>query len=352
MAIDVYSQCPGATGKKIKFCCSDFISELEKIDRMIEGEQFAACLQHIDRLREQPENHDRQCLLAYQAMLLRATGQVQAAQTHAAYFLEKYPTNQLALAEAAMLAAGRDDAAAMNFLQRSFAQAKGSWSWRTYQAAEILTEVYLHQGRWLPARSLLQFLLLVDKKNENVLQMLTELFRSPEIPLLLKEDPRFPSPPKNAAWKDRYAKALESTTYGDWLGTEQNLTALASEAPDSPAIWRSLATLRGWLADASGCIAALRKYAALDIPLEDAVEAEATAMLLTKNHLGDAVAILNVTWTVKDADRVQESLLSDERIKPIAFDPVELASEDSPPPKAAFILFDRAVVESLEGLTA
>ena len=139
MAIDAYSQCPGATGKKIKFCCPDFLAELEKIDRMMEGEQYAACLHHIEHLREQPANSDRQCLLAYQTMLLRATGQLEAAQTIAATFLEKYPANQAALAESTILATLKKDyASAMNFLQRSFAEAKGSWSWRTYQAAQTV----------------------------------------------------------------------------------------------------------------------------------------------------------------------------------------------------------------------
>ncbi len=105
MALDAYTPCPGATGKKIKFCCPDFLSELEKIDQMIAGEQFAGCLQHIMCLCEQPANRDRQCLLSYQALLLRVTGQFDAARTHAAAFLQKYPGNQVALAESAMLAA-------------------------------------------------------------------------------------------------------------------------------------------------------------------------------------------------------------------------------------------------------
>jgi hypothetical protein len=31
MPIDAYSPCPGGTGKKIKFCCPDFLGELETI---------------------------------------------------------------------------------------------------------------------------------------------------------------------------------------------------------------------------------------------------------------------------------------------------------------------------------
>ena len=52
MALDAYSLCPGGTGKKIKFCCPDFLPELQKIDRMLDGEQYMACLQHIEQLRE------------------------------------------------------------------------------------------------------------------------------------------------------------------------------------------------------------------------------------------------------------------------------------------------------------
>jgi hypothetical protein len=61
MALDAYSFCPGGTGKKIKFCCPDFLPELQKIDRMLEGEQYMACLQHIERVRDLPGNHNRAC---------------------------------------------------------------------------------------------------------------------------------------------------------------------------------------------------------------------------------------------------------------------------------------------------
>ena len=39
MPIDAYSLCPGGTGKKIKFCCPDFLGELQQIDKMLEGKQ-------------------------------------------------------------------------------------------------------------------------------------------------------------------------------------------------------------------------------------------------------------------------------------------------------------------------
>ena len=105
MSLDAYSLCPGGTGKKIKFCCGDFLAELQKIDRMLEGEQYLACLKHVDRLLEQEPGRDRACLLATKCVLLRATDQVEAARATAAAFLVKYPENQVALAEMAILAA-------------------------------------------------------------------------------------------------------------------------------------------------------------------------------------------------------------------------------------------------------
>ena len=70
--------------------------------------------------------------------------------------------------------------------------------------------------------------------------------------------------------------------------------------------------MRGWLADNPGCIDALRRYAALRAGeadgLEDAVEAEATAMFLSPDPLGDRIEMLNLVWTVKDAERLQEAM--------------------------------------------
>ncbi len=240
----------------------------------------------------------------------------------------------------------------MNFLQGALAQAKGALSWRTYEAAEILAQVLLDQDQWLPGRALLQFLLIVEKNDKNISAMLIDLFRSPHVPLLLKKDPQFGPLPENAPWEAGFTQAFVSIAYGDWLSAERKLSELAHEFPDSSVIWRTLATLRGWLADSSGCIAAWEKYASLDIPWEDAVEAEATAMLLADHPLGDETSLLNVTWTVNDVERLQETLLSDPRLKPINFNAAELVSEDAPPPKAIFMLLDRPATESLEAITA
>ena len=71
MAIDPYSPCPGGTGKKIKFCCSELMGDLEQIERLTEGQQYAAALAEVDRLTQL--HPGRACLMANRR-LSRARG--------------------------------------------------------------------------------------------------------------------------------------------------------------------------------------------------------------------------------------------------------------------------------------
>jgi len=105
MPIDPYSPCPGGTGKKIKFCCSDLQAELEKIQRMLEGDQRAACLEHIESI--EGKYPDRACLLSIKAMLQGQLGSEEKATATIARFVEKFPDNPVALAEKATLAASQ-----------------------------------------------------------------------------------------------------------------------------------------------------------------------------------------------------------------------------------------------------
>ena len=77
MPIDPYAPCPGGTGKKVKFCCADLVTELDKVQRMLEGDQRAACLDHIESIEgKYPE---RACLMSIKAMLQAQLGQEQKA---------------------------------------------------------------------------------------------------------------------------------------------------------------------------------------------------------------------------------------------------------------------------------
>jgi tetratricopeptide (TPR) repeat protein len=350
MAIDAYSLCPGGTGKKIKFCCPDFVHELDKIDRMIDGEQFQNCLQHIDRLLA--EGEPRQCLMALRGWLLRVTNQFEEAVAHVAEFLRLYPENPFAWAEAAVLtAAGESGRAAVPKLQRAIALSGKVLQNRVYDAIGMVAEVLTEEGDWSAARALWVLLLALVPDDERSAERLMAMNLSPDIPLLLKEDRRLMARPDNPPWKDHFDEADKAIRSARWQEGVELLTALSRDYPDVPAIWHNLAMLRGWLADDDAAIDAWRTFARLQVPHDDAVEAETLAMMLSADPLGDGIDWLLLNWPVRDAERFHESLLSDRRIVQVPFDPTAMAREDSPPPRLVGILLDRPVHESAEDLS-
>ena len=355
MALDAYSLCPGGTGKKIKFCCNDFLPELQKIDRMVEGEQFIACLKHIDHLLEQEPGEDRACLLATKCTLLRMTKQDEAARVTAAAFVEKHPENQLALAESALSVVGSDACAALDFVGRAFRAAAGSLSGQTYQAMGLTAGALLHANFPLPARALLQLQCDLTKQDERPQELLSSLSQAIDIPLLLRDDATIVPCPDDATWKDQFSEALQAVAMGDWQTGAARFAALAAEKPNEPVVWRNLATLCGWVADNAGCIEALHKYATLRAAetdgLDDAVEAEAEAMFLSEDPLGDRREVYKVVCPINDVDRACEAFLSSPRFHVVPFDPAQFSDGQTPPPKAAYMLLDRPMPDGAEGLS-
>jgi hypothetical protein len=348
--IDAHSLCPCGNGKKIKFCCPDLLGELQKIERMLEGKQNLACLGHIERLQEREP--DRACLLAIKGMLLRAMGQWEEAQANAATFVAKHPDNPTALVELAIAtAAEQGGCAAMGPLQRALAACNGEIPSRVYEALGMVARVLLSEGQWSAGRALLQLQMAIHQDDPQPVETLVEINRMTDLPLLLKHDPIIAPCPDDVPWKVRFEDALGPVAAGNWQAGAEKLAALADEVPDSPAIWGNLATLRGWLADTAGCIDALRRFAATQIPLEEAVEAEALAMLLADSPLGDPLEILSATWTVKDVELFQAALTLESRVIEVSLDASSWADENSPPPKAAYLILNRPVLDKAEDLS-
>jgi len=115
MAIDTYAPCPGGTGKKIKFCCSELVGDLEQLDRLVEGDQISAALDQVKRLAA--KHPGRACLLATQTKLELASKQFTEAAATAGQFLAAHPANPLALGQSAVTeaVAGRIQEAAALF---------------------------------------------------------------------------------------------------------------------------------------------------------------------------------------------------------------------------------------------
>ncbi|HEY2841819.1 MAG TPA: hypothetical protein VGJ26_21855 [Pirellulales bacterium] len=349
MSIDPYSPCPAGTGKKLKFCCADLIGEIENIHRMLEGDQRLACLEHIDRL--QAKYPGRACLLTTKALLELELGRPEEARKSVAAVLEQAPTNPVALAELALLAVQRSGAVAgIEPLQQAIAASGSPMPDVVVQALGALAQSLLMAGVYSAARGHYLLLASLTQQDERVLSTLMRLSASPQIPLLMKEDPNLQTGPEGFPWKDRLAEALVPVGRGAWQVAVNKLVSLTEVAPDAAAAWRNLATLRSWLADDEGAAEALRKLPKLDVSRDDKVEAEALAQLLDPESTCAQIESVTATFPIFDVEKLTERL-ADRRVMRININPAAWPEADEPPPRSAYLLLSLPMPRASEGLT-
>ena len=237
MPIDVYSTCPGGTGKKIKFCCTDLLAELQKIERMIEGQQFHACLEHIKRLEEKKPG--RACLFATKAVLLRELQQWDDLKANVVAFVGKHPDNPVALAEFALATAVTEGgSAALEPLQKALAVSNRELEHRVYETVGVVAHQLALEGNFLAARALFGLQITIDRTDEQALRATIGLNEARNVPLFVKEFKRLDVPPADVAWKKEFEQAMAPAKTGGWSRAAGNLVALAEKVGNSPLLWR------------------------------------------------------------------------------------------------------------------
>jgi hypothetical protein len=350
MAIDPYSLCPGGTGKKLKFCCHDLLSELDKIDRMLTGGQQQACLDYVAQLSA--KHPGRACLQTTQSMLLHALGQDAEARRVAEVALEAQPGNPVALAAKALaLIEEEGGAAAIRPLHEALA-ASHEISPRVASALEALAQSLLIDGH--PMASLAHFLLLValNPEHQSAVDAMMRIKMAPELPVPLKDISfELGSAPSGAPWKAEFDAAVELVADIRWFEAAERLTELSRRAPDAPAILFALGRLRAYLADNAGAADCLHHLATLAVPLDDAVEAEALAQLLDAQRGEPMVDEILVTYPIDDIEAVADKLARSAHLVRLRSEQIDWGDRDDPPPRMLFTLLDRARPETAAGLT-
>ena len=349
MALDVYSFCPCGSGKKLKFCCRDLMSDLEKLERMYEGEQFRAAMEHVQQLEKR---HPRR--MALQVMRGRLHSQLKnadEARTAFAEVLEQDPHNTTALAHMAVLSFGaRDVRASIDFLQRALDEQRDPMPGEVF---EVLSSIAAALAYVYPvaARAHLQLTLAADPDHKDSAELLRAIDSSDRVPLVLKDDRSLRLPPQGCEQADSWDDTVYLARIGRWKAAEAHFVHLTEAAPEEPDLWFNLALVRSWLADDDGAAEAFRRYAALTDSVDEAVEAEAMAMALVGAADDDAIPLTRITYSIDRLDPLREKLASDSRVRRMNVDLSQYAGEGEPPPQAVFRLLDRPLPESSEGLS-
>jgi hypothetical protein len=356
MTIDPYAICPGGTGKKIKFCCSDLVSELDKIQRMVDGDQRVACLDYLGKL--DGKHPERACLMSVRSILELSLDKLDEAAATIDAFLRKYPENPVALSQSAVLLCRQGKPReAMAPLLRAIEMSGDEVHPHVYRAITTVVYTLAAMRYFIPARALsMRQLELSRGEDKRAAGLYVEIQHDPDLPLFVKDEPDLQPAPEGAPWKFEFDRAYQRATVGEWIVAAEKFAALIPLAGQAPALWRNLALLRGWLADNPGMVEALRKYATLDVPFDDATEAEAMAQLFDESSLTDDVDVLEVEYAVANQSDLDERFAADRQMERLPFDPRSWEGDQEgeavgPPPRALFTLLDRPIAETAAGLT-
>jgi tetratricopeptide (TPR) repeat protein len=346
MSVDPYALCPCGSGKKLKFCCSDLVGEIEKVHRMIEGEQPRAALRHVEQtLAAHP---GRASLLDLKASLELSLEELDAAANTIQEFVKQHSDSPTAHACEALLLAetGRAREAAAS-LQRALALVEREMPLRVYEAMGSVGGALLEAGHVLAAQAHLWLhAALAPKDDTRAREVLAALHLYSGLPLLLRDQSGLRPWPSDAAWRNEAEAASRLADNGKWQQAVTIIDRLGQKYGADPTLVYNRALLGGWLADDRALVAGLHAYAQLDVPLDDAVEAEAIAQLLDPEVKETRLDSVVQIYAVRDLEALAERLISDRRAQAFNFDPAAFAQNDQQPPRHAFVLLDRPMPES------
>jgi hypothetical protein len=351
MAIDPYGLCPCGSGKKLKFCCSDVVGEIEKIHRMIEGDQPKAALRHAEQtLASHPK---RASLLDLKASLELSLGELDAARQTVDEFVAAHPDSPSAHACRALLLSETDQArAAAASLQRALALVEREMPQRVFEAIGSVGGALLESGHVLAAQAHLWLHANIAPKGDTrAYEALIGLNHYSGLPLLLRDKIQLRPSPEDAPWTREAAQAEKLADHGKWQEAVRIIDGLGQRYGADPTLVFNRALLGGWLADDRSLVAGLHAYAQLDVPLDDAVEAEAIAQLLDADLKEQPLETVKQTYAVTDQDALVGRLAADRRIQHFHLDPSAFAHGDEPPPRHTYALLDQPMPESGADLT-
>ncbi|RCS40528.1 hypothetical protein DTL42_24450 [Bremerella cremea] len=352
MTIDAYSYPPCGTNKKIKFYCPDMVGDIEKIERLLQGDQRVACLDFVKKLLVKYPDHS--IPLFYNAILNLQLSDEHKAEEAVNLFLEKHPELASAHALKATLDAslGKGDEA-INELQTALEKTEVNLHPSLYDAFGVVGQMLLMTGKVLGARAhFTQQANLAHEDDNTPMQMLMRLNHAPEIPIFLKQDLSFAECPADFPRKDEFNNALKDASQGLWRRSLAQFEELRAGAPRNPAILENIAALQFSLAQDETAAKTLHTFAVAEqrIDFETAAEAEALAKSLGEQD-EEQIDVVAAAMPVLEMEQLLEKLRVDERAEHLPVDLSQLGTEDSPPPRAAYLLLDKPRVATAAELT-
>ncbi|MCA9148991.1 MAG: hypothetical protein KDA92_06830 [Planctomycetales bacterium] len=316
--------------------------ELDRIQRMLQGEQRLAAIEKIDALLAQ--HPDRPSLLMIKLETQLAMDEAEAAVQTLDRLVEVDVKNPSVPAMQALVAivGKRDLAAAVNYLQDAFERSDGNLPSSIYHPLLLVAQMFARVGLPLAAKGHAQLIVaLSEGKDEQSAQALMRLNQARNIPQILREPMNLYGCPENVTWRIEFDSAMRDIYRGRWRVAARHLSAMAIRILDAPAILYNLAIVYGWLGDNEKAVKSLQDFARIrDVPLDERVHALAVAEALgvDRRH---GVEIVELTFPLADFEAFSERCVTSPQLVAVDVDSLDLQDEDQPRPRAIYSLLDR-----------
>jgi tetratricopeptide (TPR) repeat protein len=362
MAIDTYAPCPGGTGKKIKFCCSDLVGDLEQLDRLIEGDQISAALDQVKRLEE--KHPGRPCLMATRTKLELSTKQYAAAAETSGRFLGAFPENPLALGQAAIAdaVAGRiQEAAALFDKARAAALTAGrdaagegqDVSPELVRIAATLIQAAAQTGHVGFAQGLVEWLGDRGLGSDEERRMLAAIVGSAGVPPALRTKVMLEEARGDESWKPDFDAAVAHARAWRLSKALTAFRALRGVAAASPQLHTNIAAVCEMLARPIEASEAWLGLATLpDTPADDAIEATGRAIALETEanpdrspqiRFANRIGSLNLPAGEEGTtalELLEDKLRHDPHCEPATLDRSSWVARNAAPPRSAWRVYD------------
>jgi tetratricopeptide (TPR) repeat protein len=364
MSIDPYAACPGGKDKKIKFCCSDLVGELDQLDRLIEGEQYSAALEKANRL--DAAHPGRACLLAAKTKLQLSSRKFDEAVATNQAFLAAFPDNPLALAQSAICAAlaGNLQEAAVAFdAARDGLTADSAAKTEVTRIAFTLMQVAVQDGQVGLAQGLLEWADEQGFGTEEERQSLASMIGSAGVPPALRARPALEPTAADSPWRFEFQTALahaEQWRLAKALKTFRTLKGVAGECRE---LFTNIAIVCEKMGLPFEAAEAWVKVASLPgLAEDDAIEAMGRAITLEQEANPDrsptvplSQVMLELPATSGDGtplelDLIEDGLRHDGRFESVPFDRSNWVSRNAVPPRSVWRVYDVVVTEERPAL--
>lgn len=339
MPLDSYSPCPCGSGKKIKFCCHFIADDMDRIVRLMEGNQPRVALQQLELLsKKHPRNP---WVETTRAMMLLDLNEVPAARDVLKDLLDNSAENELAIvlyAAAMLRAEGLDKS--KKAIHRAFQRSAKKLPALVGDLASSLAAGFASRGQMMAAREHLALALRLasEERRQRLFIQLLELDGADEIPYPMRGSHQLPNITGTDEFQKEVRKGQKYAAVGCWSVAAEVFTTLANASPELAELWHSAGLCRAWDGDEKGAAEALHRAARYYADQGTAIECETLAQLLDEKTTNDVVEDCVYRANIGSVSRLLTALDGHQRCQRL---PIERQPDAENPPVAQYLILDK-----------